>query len=389
MSLCFFVKDHQDLDHLTPIIKFLKNNYNILILLEDEKLIDDNRLKFISNFSEIKLIKKQNFFLKYIKIKIFNSNFLSKTLFFIINILSKIKIFRLLFNNHILIKKKIKGIVYDHRPPHECDYIFICKLFKIKIFSYPHGYHIFTDEIDFAENQANRNVFDSYITQVEFQKKNLISLGISQDKILILGSPRFEKNWILDLENIYRKLENFFSEKKPIISIFLGHWKYGINKDETINMINAIISLNKYNIILNLHTRGTSKLNLDEINYYKNKKNIFINDNNYYSSQIIDLSKVIIGVGTSILLECITRGKIFYYLKYLQSYQTIFNKMNNDQLVKSTDELIKKLENLRAEPIVYLNHESTFYNKYIMNNFLDLKLEHINFFKKELNNLSE
>ena len=387
MSLCFFVKDHQDLDHLTPIIKFLKNNYNILILLENEKLFNDNRLKFISNFSEIKLIKKENYFFKYMKIKIFKSYFLSKAVFFLVNILSKIKMFRLFFNNHFLIKNKIKGIVYDHRPPYECNYIFICKLFKIKIFSFPHGYHIFTDKIDFAENQANRNVFDSYITQVEFQKKNLISLGILEDKIYILGSPRFEKNWILDLENIYKKFENFFSIKKPIISIFLGHWKYGINKDETIKMINAIISLNKFNIILNLHTRGTSKLNLDEINYDKNKENIFINDNNYHSSQIIDLSEVIIGVGTSILLECITRGKIFYYLNYLQSYQTIFNKINNDQLVKSTDELIVKLENLKNDQIVYLNHQSIFYNKYIMNNFLDLKLEHLNFFKKGLNNL--
>ena len=125
-------------------------------------------------------------------------------------------------------------------------------------------------------------------------------------------------------------------------------------------MINAIISLNKFNIILNLHTRGTSKLNLDEINYDKNKENIFINDNNYHSSQIIDLSEVIIGVGTSILLECITRGKIFYYLNYLQSYQTIFDKINTDQLVKSTDELIVKLENLKNDQIVYLNHQVYF-----------------------------
>ena len=148
MSLCFFVKDHQDLDHLTPIIKFLKNNYNILILLENEKLFNDNRLKFISNFSEIKLIKKENYFFKYMKIKIFKSYFLSKAVFFLVNILSKIKMFRLFFNNHFLIKNKIKGIVYDHRPPYECNYIFICKLFKIKIFSFPHGYHIFTDKID-------------------------------------------------------------------------------------------------------------------------------------------------------------------------------------------------------------------------------------------------
>ena len=125
---------------------------------------------------------------------------------------------------------------------------------------------------------------------------------------------------------------------------------------------------------------------MDEINYDKNKENIFINDNNYHSSQIIDLSEVIIGV-TQYMYECITRGKIFYYLNYLQSYQTIFDKINNDQLVKSTDELIVKLENLKNDQIVYLNHQSIFYNKYIMNNFLDLKLEHLNFFKKGLNNL--
>jgi len=389
MSLCFFVKDHQDLDHLTPIINYLKNSYKILILLENKNLIDDKRLKLIEKFSKIHLIKNENLFFKYFKTKIFNSNIPFKIAFIIAIILSKIKIFRFLFSNHILIKKKISAVVYDHRPPHECNFIFLCKILKIKIFSFPHGYNIFTDKIDFAENQKNRNIFDNYMVQVEFQKKNLISLGISDEKIKILGSPRFEKNWLVDLEKIYQGLENFFNDKKPVISIFLGHWKYGINRVETIKMINTIISLNKYNLILNLHTRGTSKLNLDEINYIQNKENIFINDNNYHSSQIINFSDIVIGVGTSVLLECITRGKFFYYLGYLQSYQTVFNKMNNHQLVESTDELIKKLDNMRNKSIIDLNHESAFYNKYIMSNFLDLKKQHINFFKKKINNLDE
>ena len=85
MSLCFFVKDHQDLDHLTPIIKFLKNSHKILVLLENEKLINDNRLKFIENFSEIKLIEKENLFFKYLKTKILNSNFFFKIVFIFIN----------------------------------------------------------------------------------------------------------------------------------------------------------------------------------------------------------------------------------------------------------------------------------------------------------------
>ena len=236
MSICFFVKDHQDLDHLTPIIKFLKNSHKILVLLENEKLINDNRLKFIENFSEIKLIEKENLFFKYLKTKILNSNFFFKIVFIIISIFSKTKIFRFLFRNHILIKKKIRAIIYDHRPPHECNFIFLSKIFKIKIFSFPHGYHIFTDKINFAENQINRNIFDSYVVQVEFQKKNLMSLGIFQEKIKILGSPRFEKNWLVDLEKMYKKLKNIFFDKKPIISIFLGHWKYGINREETIKI---------------------------------------------------------------------------------------------------------------------------------------------------------
>ena len=62
MSLCFFVKDHQDLDHLTPIINYLKNSYKILILLENKNLIDDKRLKLIEKFSKIHLIKNENLF---------------------------------------------------------------------------------------------------------------------------------------------------------------------------------------------------------------------------------------------------------------------------------------------------------------------------------------
>ena len=33
-----------------------------------------------------------------------------------------------------------------------------------------------------------------------------------EEKIKILGSPRFEKNWLVDLEKIYQGLENFFNE---------------------------------------------------------------------------------------------------------------------------------------------------------------------------------
>jgi len=63
MSLCFFIKDHQDLDHFIPIIDFLKKENKIIIFLENEKLIDDNRIKHISEFVEIEIFKKKNKYL--------------------------------------------------------------------------------------------------------------------------------------------------------------------------------------------------------------------------------------------------------------------------------------------------------------------------------------
>ena len=96
------------------------------------------------------------------------------------------------------------------------------------------------------------------------------------------------------------------------------------------------MTLKNYNIILNLHTRGSSELEIDEINELKNN-HLIINNTEYHASQIIEISNIIIGVGTSVLLECITKGK-FYYLSYLRSiklFLRIFMKINyQNQILK-------------------------------------------------------
>ena len=84
-----------------------------------------------------------------------------------------------------------------------------------------------------------------------------------------MGSPRFENNWINELKRIYCNNNSLFKNNNPILSIFLGHWKYGINREKTIKLLKDIVTLKNYNIILNLHTRGSSELEIDEINELK------------------------------------------------------------------------------------------------------------------------
>ena len=132
----------------------------------------------LNKFVEINKINQDNKYIQYFKNQIFKYDFLTKLIFFIIHLFSKIKIFNFFFKNHFLIKKKIKAIICDHRQPQNCSYIFLSKLFKIKILAIPHGYHIFTERIDFAETQKNRNIFDYYTVQTDFQKKSIISFNV-------------------------------------------------------------------------------------------------------------------------------------------------------------------------------------------------------------------
>ena len=80
------------------------------------------------------------------------------------------------------------------------------------------------------------------------------------------------------------------------------------------------------------------------------------------------------------MLECITKGKKFYYLSYLQKYKTIFEDLYENQLPKSNSEVIEILK-LKKNEGPFLNKSDDFYFKYIKNNIKSLEDTHKNFFK--------
>ena len=53
LNLLFLIKDHQDLDHFSPLITALNKKYKIYIKLENTKLENDKRFKTISNVVEV------------------------------------------------------------------------------------------------------------------------------------------------------------------------------------------------------------------------------------------------------------------------------------------------------------------------------------------------
>ena len=222
-NLCFFIKDHQDLDHFCPIINILQARNKIFLVLEDEKFTYDPRLKYIISNNqniEIEIKPKRTLFFDKVNYLLFKNLYIFKLLLsiFKINIFLKIIIF--FQKKNIIIRKKIDAIFFDHRPIYLCNHIILIKILDIKVISLPHGYQIFTEKIPFSKTQLDRNLFSKYLVQTNFQKENLIKLDLKPDKIEIIGSSRFSKNWINVIDKIYDG-KKYFNNELPTISFLL------------------------------------------------------------------------------------------------------------------------------------------------------------------------
>ena len=75
LNLLFLIKDHQDLDHFSPLITALNKKYKIYIKLENTKLENDKRFKTISNVVEVLYSKNQSKIINKLKLLLLKLNF--------------------------------------------------------------------------------------------------------------------------------------------------------------------------------------------------------------------------------------------------------------------------------------------------------------------------
>ena len=90
---------------------------------------------------------------------------------------------------------------------------------KIPIVTVPHGMQIFKfamtvdkTKINQAEHMLAYNYPDKYIFQSSFHAKQEINFGLNPKITRILGSARFDLEWINELKKIF-KLKNYKQKK--------------------------------------------------------------------------------------------------------------------------------------------------------------------------------
>ena len=258
-------------------------------------------------------------------------------------------------------KKKVKVIIFDWGTKYcrnRYDIVEYAQKQKIPTLVIPHGMQIFTNPGEnnkftkqfLIKHKSSYNYPNEYILQSQLHYKQEINFGINKKIIKILGSARFDTQWIRELKKIY-KIKNV-KRKEKIIVFFLPH----IGKNYVFNLKNILTILNilkfqkNIKILIKPHTRYLKNDFEKSIFYNTFKEKNFEKYNielSYEDSFILsNKSDIIFFSGSSIFLDGFILNKNVINLSFIQNRDTIIDKSRLITNITSIKKFEKNLKNI-------------------------------------------
>ena len=340
----FLLRTYNDIDHITPVIwKTVTSGWPTFFLFVDKDYSEDYRIRFLEAHGAEKI---RSISIEWYYKRVRNSIPL-KLLQKVVDRLVAYSVgFIFVFCRGInVIASEWSGPFgrarseYFLRPAH---------LLQIPIFSLPHGYFVFQNSLfnrklfELAQIQeppldfSNRNWFTKYVVQSHMHKSENVKYGMNPDKIVVLGSARFCKEW----SNINLKLllEDRKQEKTAglVVVFFLPHWDYNVDRKNCIDLMKKISQKKGITLNIKAHTRGTGALMSEEIETLSQNDNVKFQEESAHSTTLVYKSDVIINFGSSIAFEALRQGKLVINPRYLHRNDTIFD--DSGIVIDTTDE---------------------------------------------------
>jgi len=342
-----------------------------------KNFVDDLRIKFLASHN-VSLRLSNNFFSK-ILIK---SSFSSRL---IIQRIIK-KIIRIIFNYLTLFiyKRKIKYFAKNFSKnavfitDHGCSNIYkflarTAKYYEIKTIGVPHSLVLHTGSIDPNEDKINftRTIDYNHFDYVIMPNKISNSFhSISKNKLRILGSSRFSKEWVEKLIEIYPNPQVLL--KKDKLNVLLFGEKSGpfhapwLNVEHIKNIVNYLDNNRTINLIIKYHpSMDTNDL------YHAKNATIVSSDTEYTTNQLIRVSDVVVATVSSALTDALVMGKMLVIPKYASPFKLIFDEYCPDMVVDNYEEFVLMINNYIKDKNQTYNHKR-FYNHIVAPNKLNV-----------------
>jgi hypothetical protein len=332
----FLIRAYNDLDHFSPVIwKALSNEYRVYIVFTDKWEGGSYLTSFLKNGGaeaiRIRWLQRYHWRIKP-RLRLRWVSCLADVVFgFIPCVLW-------------LIRSGLPTVVVEWGgiSGRELARYFLVpgRVLGLRLFSLPHGYHIWRNQkindlmvalgedhsaFDFSE----RNRFTRVVAQSGNIKKFFLDRKIRAEKLVVLGSARFSKEWTaLNLKlALDSHPEPGIPFNKPLVLVFLGTWEYRMDKDACLEMIKALGDVRGVNVLIKGHSRGSKAGGLLDA-----ERGEWLSETIHYaadsipSNVLIHHAKAIVNYGSSIGIEAVVQRKPLCNATFVTENTTIFDE---------------------------------------------------------------
>jgi hypothetical protein len=378
----FFIRDFNDIDHITPIVwKMNRNNYPVAVycINPEYDIQSDYRLNYLKELGvEIDLIYNvfdeqlgwmhrilHALFLKSLEVQKGSdrgdrqqisflsqgfSRFAKKTAGWLYSQLRE-KYYDSNWARNILERSQARVLCFDWIRPHKYVIEPLLKAaneMDIPTVALPHGVFLYTNDfVQTGQKKAGQfdryNHFDYVIVQNRLFKDTITRSGVPADKISVLGSARYCKEW-MDQNNkiLPRKVKSADDNSGKLKVIFMTtRPHYRIDVERMLNTFNMLAKLDGMEIMVKPHTR-TGK----ESKIYRDIPLANVDD--ISSVELCLWADVVLVIASSIIIEALVNKKPAVYIKYLHENTVEYEEFKSCWTINSEAELVEALSSLRA-----------------------------------------
>jgi hypothetical protein len=377
----FFVREFNDIDHITPIVwKMRLDNYPVAVLCLNPEydLRHDYRLRFLKKqgvkvkyvFDEFsRALGPSHFFMRLIsRICFAVSNRLDnhcRTLFSggLATLQARAKkngkkyykrcrekFYDISWARNIIEQSGARIVCFDHVNPNR--YVVNILLTaagekSIPAVALPHGVFIYTNNFvrtgSIEESRYEKfNGFDYIITQNNLRKEVLARAGVNKEKISVMGSARYCREWMAQNRRILpRTMKSATESSGRLKAVFMTtRFAYRVDVERMLKTFDLLAELKGLEIIVKPHTRSGEEAKVyDSIpltNVYE-----------FSSVELCEWADVMLVIGSSILIETLVQRKPVLYLKYLHENITQYEELGACWTIQNEAELKDALLSLQ------------------------------------------
>ena len=369
----FLVRHFNDIDHLTPVVwKLKKDNYPVAVYCMNPRydISQDYRLNFLKNqgipvdyvhmaigSQRSNLHDTMHSFIQWClgvqkridagerKQKSIVQKVCGRAIQFLGSL--SYKIARRVFYNQrwaetILRKTEARAVCFDHVMPrlYVVDaFLTAAQNMRIPTLALPHGVHLYTNENTKPKATASRrfnkfNRFDHVIVPNQLRKDFLIQAGISDEKISVLGSARYCREWMEQNNKIVPRMidpERHGNEKLKVV-FMPSKPQCNVHLERLAATCLVLADLTEIKTMIKPHTRAGIAADI-----YQGLRIPVVS--HILTAELCDWADIILVIGSSVISEAIVRGKPALYLKYLHDNTTLFEEIGSCWTIHDETEL--------------------------------------------------